>query len=341
MTDTPPLDLPEAATDVGLEQLLTSSLATAPLSDEALERVRTAVAHAWQAVPAPMRSVPIGRDVRQWGRWVGLAVAASLVAATVSLIALGPVGEREQFGSVARSTGGGLEIGESFFRHHRLQVGEAVQVGDAVSARGSALVVLARGGTLRVAPGSAVAVVTAAELALKHGVIYVDKPLGLADFGRLHVMTRAGLVEHVGTEFELKSDNQVVRIRVREGQVRFFGASGARVADAGTELLSSSEGRVMTRPVSTFGREWQWTTALAPEFAVEGRSLIDFLQWVSRELGCTLAFTDAHARESASSTILHGSVQGETPSEALENIMASTSLTFELADGTLRIRSGR
>lgn len=341
MTDTPPLNHPEPTTDAELEQLLTSRLVALPLSSQALERVRIAVGQAWQTAPAPRGSVRIQRGVWVWARWVGLAVAASMVAATLALITLRPAVEREQFGSLARDTGGGLEISKGLFRYHRLHVGEAVQVGDTVSARGSALVVLARGGTLRVGPGSVIAVVTASELTLKHGVIYVDKPLGLAEFGRLHVMTRAGLVEHVGTEFELKSDYQVVRIRVREGQVRYFGASGARLADAGTELLASSEGRVTSQPVSTFGPDWEWTTALAPEFAIEGRPLGEFLQWVSRELGRTVTFADARARESASSIILHGSIQDETPSEALANILATTSLAFELADGTVRIRSGK
>ncbi len=341
MTDTPPLDLSEPAEDHELEQFLTSKLAKAPLRAEALERVRTNVTGAWLEAPALTRVTPPQETGRVWRRWVGLAVAASMVAGVLTLVALRPASEREQFGTVAQSTGGGLEIQGAFLHKRRLRVGEAVQVGDAVLSRGAALVELARGGTLRVAPGSAVVVVTASELALKHGLIYVDKPPGLSDFGRLHVTTRAGLVEHVGTEFELRSDDQVLRIRVREGQVRFFGATGAQIANAGTELNALSGGRVTMRRVPTFGRAWDWTTALAPDFAVEGRPLIEFLQWASRELGCTLDFADARARDSASSTILHGSIQGQTPADALTNILASTSLSFELTEGSLRIRSDR
>jgi len=341
MTDKPPLDSPRSVNDPELERLLTSQLARAPLSAEALERLHTSVSQAWRETPALTRVSPPHGTVGGWKRWAGLAAAASVVATVLTLLALRPAVEREQFGIVARSTDGGLEVRGTFFRRHRVRVGEAIQVGDAVESRGSALVELGHGGTLRVAPASAMIVVTASELALKHGLIYVDKPPGLTEFARLHVSTRAGLVEHVGTEFELKSDDQVVRIRVREGQVRFFGASGAQTANAGTELSALSGGRLVTRPVPSFGRAWEWTTALAPEFAIEGRPLIEFLQWASRELGCTLDFADARARDTASSTILHGSIQGEIPGDALANILASTTLSFELAEGSLRIRSSR
>jgi ferric-dicitrate binding protein FerR (iron transport regulator) len=186
-----------------------------------------------------------------------------------------------------------------------------------------------------------VAVEAASQLSLERGKVYVDKPVEVTASHPLRVATRVGLVEHSGTEFEVLSDDRVVRIRVREGQVRFSGATGVLIATVGTELLASSAGGVTQRPVPTFGLDWQWTAALAPGFAVEGRLLSDYLQWISRELGRPLVYANAQAHESAKRTILHGSVHSEATLDALAEVLSSTSLTYELVEGAIRVHSTR
>jgi ferric-dicitrate binding protein FerR (iron transport regulator) len=176
-------------------------------------------------------------------------------------------------------------------------------------------------------------------LALARGGIYLDKPPGIAEPLPLQVVTRVGLVEHLGTEFELVSNDQSVRIRVREGQVRFSGATGVIVANAGTELLALSEGQITKRAVQIFGRDWQWTAALAPDFAVEGRTLDDYLQWISRELGRHLEYSDAAVRDSAHRTVLHGTIHSRATLDALADVLSSTTLTYELVGGAIRVHS--
>jgi ferric-dicitrate binding protein FerR (iron transport regulator) len=153
------------------------------------------------------------------------------------------------------------------------------------------------------------------------------------------VMTRVGIIEHVGTEFEVVSTDQAVRIRVREGLIRLLGSVGAVTAPAGTELLARPGGRLSRRSVATYGRDWMWTAALAPDYEIEGRRLADFLQWVSRELGRQPDFADAHVREVADRTILHGSVRGREPLEALAIVLATTSLSYEIWDDAIRVRA--
>jgi ferric-dicitrate binding protein FerR (iron transport regulator) len=328
------------ASETAMEQILVKHLATNPLDAEALNRMRAAVQDAWEATSRPTAPPGTRLSVRHWVSWAGIALAACVLAAVIGLFVVGqPADEREMIGSLARAPDGTIEVDERFFRHRTLAVGDAVRVGDNFTARGAALILLTQGGTLRVAEGSAVGVATASELQLKRGTIYVDKPAGLPNAGRLRVATRVGLVEHVGTEFEVFSDDQIVRIRVREGQVRFSGAIGVQLAPAGTELVATSDGQVTRQPVPTYGRDWQWTVALAPEFAVEGRSLDDYLRWISRELGRTVVFADARARESAQRTILHGPVRSPATLDALAEILSSTSLTYELGDGVIRVHS--
>jgi ferric-dicitrate binding protein FerR (iron transport regulator) len=177
------------------------------------------------------------------------------------------------------------------------------------------------------------------QITLVNGLIYLDKPPGHGDSRHLRIATRVGLIEHLGTEFEVMSNDQAVRIRVREGQVRFSCANADLVADAGTELLTSHTGTVTQRPIPTYGHDWLWIAALTPNFAVEGQSLMTYLQWVSRELGRALVFANDQARDSARLTILHGSTQNQASLDALADVLSTTTLSYELAEGTIRVHS--
>lgn len=138
---------------------------------------------------------------------------------------------------------------------------------------------------------------------LERGLIYVDLPddgmtLGFAPSADLHVLTQAGMLERVGTAFEVLSTEQRVRVRVCEGWVRLRSAVSDVVAGAGTELLATPNGGVSRHAIATCGPEWQWVSALAPGYEIEGRPPLDFLLWVSRKLGRHLDFSDAHAAKS-------------------------------------------
>jgi hypothetical protein len=177
-------------------------------------------------------------------------------------------------------------------------------------------------------------------MSLQQGLIYLDIPPGLSAGGDLRLMTRAGLIEHLGTEFEVLSDRGTVRIRVREGQIRLLDAAGAVIAGQGTELEAGSGRPVSRRTIDTFGPDWSWVMSLAPDFDIDGRSLVDFLQWARRELGRRLEFGDLHAQEIAQRTILHGSVRGGSVLESLSNVLQTTSLSYEIQAGVIRVHSG-
>ena len=124
----------------------------------------------------------------------------------------------------------------------------------------------------------------------------------------------------------------------------YFGATGRSnvvLADAGTELLAVSGGAIVQRPVATYGADWLWIASLAPVYEIEGQPLLDFLQWVSRELGRRLEFGDSHAHDIAARTILHGSIRDHEPLDALANVLATTSLRYEIRDDTIRVNSDR
>jgi ferric-dicitrate binding protein FerR (iron transport regulator) len=327
--------------DRDLEDLIVTHLATQSLDPEALDRVRAAVREAWETAAGPTARPKSGRFGPRSRWWAGLAAAGVLAVVIGLFFGMHPAAQGEMIGSLADARGGTLEVAGRFIGHRTVAGGNAIRVGDAFTARAAALILLTQGGTLRVAAGSVIVVAAASKLQLERGTLYVDKPVGLPTAARLRVATRAGLVEHVGTEFEVFSDDQIVRIRVREGEVRFSGALGVQLAAVGTQLVATSDGQVTRQAIPTYGRDWQWTAALAPEFAVEGRSLEDYLQWISRELGRPIVFADARARERAQRTILHGAIHSPATLDALDEILSSTSLSYELADGVIRVHSGQ
>jgi hypothetical protein len=175
---------------------------------------------------------------------------------------------------------------------------------------------------------------------LRRGQIYVDLPPGTTTRSPFEIETRAGTVEHVGTQFEVTSNDRVVRLRVREGLVHLIHASREIPADAGTELTATNDGTVTRASVPTYGRDWLWVAALAPDYDIEGKPLLSFLEWASRELGRPVMFSDEHARAVAERTILHGSVRGREPLDALSSVLATTSLTYEIRGDAIWIQSG-
>jgi ferric-dicitrate binding protein FerR (iron transport regulator) len=303
--------------------------------------MRAAVEEEWRAtttvgaVVDRQRTAPSSRR-----RWFALAAAAVVAAVGVASWVARPPAQEPALGLVSRTGDGALSVLSAHFPRRNLTQGGELRVGDRATAEGPALVALARGGTLRISAQSEFAVISPSEISLQRGLIYLDIPAGTAAGSPLRIITNAGAIEHVGTEFEVLSDDQAVRVRVREGRIRFVGRTDTVLADAGTELLAAPGKSIVQRPIDTYGRDWLWTVALAPDYEIEGSSLIKFLRWVSRELGRPLNFADANARQIADRTILHGSVRHQAPIDAMSNVLATTSLTYEIRGDAIWVRSG-
>jgi ferric-dicitrate binding protein FerR (iron transport regulator) len=341
MTELPPLS-GDNGSDKELDRTLTDLLRAPPLDSQALERIRVVVENEWRTSTALQRR---SRAIRRWG-WASVAAAVVVIAVTTAWFAKF-AGEAVVFGSISRSDGVGSDVRFASVRHRTVHIGDPLRAGDTLKAHGPMLVLLAAGASLRIAADSTVDIVSATDIRLERGKIYVDLPPAPATSARLKVWTRAGLIEHVGTGFEVLGDDAGVRIRVREGRIRLTGASGttsnsnAVLADAGTELLAVSGGGIVQRPVATYGADWLWVSSLAPTYDIEGQPLLSFLQWVSRELGRRLEFGDSHARDVAARTILHGSIRDHAPLDALANVLATTSLRYEILEDTIRVNSDR
>ena len=301
-----------------------------PLDAAALARMRASVRaefdalHGWRA----------GR--RRWPMWAA-SIAAALAGITV-LMALylfqGEEGPR--LGRVVRIERGSLQTATNFLRRHDLGVGADVPSQEAITSLGSSLIALESGGRLRVAPGTSLEGVSATEIVLRSGRVYLDFPQGA---GRFVLRTSAGTFEHIGTRFEAVVSDGETRIRVREGSVRVNTAAAAQLVRGGTEVVISNGGAVTRRALQTYGPDWAWVESIAPDFEIENRELADFLTWVARETGRRVEFADDRAREVAGHTLMHGSVHGLAPLTALQQVLSTTSLRYEVHDDVIRVSS--
>jgi len=207
--------------------------------------------------------------------------------------------------------------------------GEIRTLGDA----GSALR-LSSGVQLRVAADTQLRLLTANEIELKSGRLYVDSDrFSVGD--DLRLFTAFGEVRDIGTQFQVDVDSNQLRVRVREGQVS-INRGGVYVKGAiGEELNIDRQGQVERNPIATHGEPWHWAESLADPFEPQQRTLRELLNWVARETGYALKM-DASAERSCAAEKLSGRAIELTPLEALEVHMLSTpTCGYKLDNGTI------
>lgn len=318
--------------DDGLERTLEAGLRRPPLDAEAYARIHAAVAAEWRATIRPRpRWAP-----RRWG----MAAAGVAAAVLVVVVGLRPFAASTVLGVAVRVESGGLVARNTLLPDRHVDVGAVLRSGDKLIARGAVLVDLKGGGTLRIASGTQIEAIAADGVALQKGEVYVDLPPALPRASTFVVRTPLGLVEHMGTQFDVATVDQDVRIRVREGHVRLRRGSETETAASGTELIVSKVGSTSRRSISTHGPQWSWIEALEPDYGIENRKLLEFLQWTARETGRRLTFGDDRARDVAERTQLHGSIHGLSPTTALEMVLTTTSLRYEFEEDAIRVSSG-
>ena len=289
----------------------------APVPADRADRVREAVRGHW-------RSATRRRIVR---RRVMTVVVLCAVASAGSAIVLMRRGEATGVPAVAahvERVDGTLPLaaGASLGVREWLETGAGARVA----------LRLPDGTSVRLDSGCRMRLLSPALIELAYGGLYVDT---INESGGLEIRTAFGTVRDVGTQFETRVTGSVLRLRVRTGVVELRRGDRRDVtARAGTELtLIGNE--IESRPVSEYGSEWAWAVTLAPRFDIEGRSLAAFLDYLAREHGWRVRYSDAALARHSSSIILHGSVTGLDPEDALAVVLATSDLTHRLRNGEL------
>jgi hypothetical protein len=68
---------------------------------------------------------------------------------------------------------------------------------------------------------------------------------------------------------------------------------------------------------------------------MEGMALASFLERVARELGWTVVYPDPTLAREAEAIVLHGSVSGLAPHQAIEVAVAASGLRYRVERGSL------
>jgi ferric-dicitrate binding protein FerR (iron transport regulator) len=317
-----------------IERLVRLAGVRESVSGERSARVRAAAHAEWTRV--------LAAQTRR-RRFVTTAAGIALAAMVLLIVqystgrGLRPPVPRVQVATLSAATGSVVLDGQPFGDEPAsLTTGSAVHASRVVhTSRGAyAALKLTTGSMLRMDESTRLHVHSPREVTLLDGRIYIDTA------GRdssLDVDTALGSVRPIGTRFEVRVGNGQLRVRVRDGEVIVDADGRSASAGVGTEIATGADGLV-TRPVAPFGSEWAWIARTAPPFALGGRTLAEFLEWVSGETGYAIEF-QGDASVAAATTVLHGSIDGLTPEEALEVVLPSTRLAHRIANGRLIVRA--
>lgn len=266
------------------------------------------------------------------------ALAAGILAAAVGVWVAAPrmTGPAEVVATLALATGevrvrsGWFGGWDSITGGHLLTSGQTLQTGSA----GRGVLSLPGGVTARLDHDTRVLLAGDDQVVLERGALYVDA--GPAPAAPLDVVTPVGSLRHVGTQYEVRLLDSSVRLRVREGRVEWQARNGSvERSAAGEQLTIADDGSFVRAPTALYGQSWDWLAATTPTIEIEGLPVAEFLSWAARELGREVAYASPGIESDASLIVVHGSIAGLTPLQALDAVLATTSLRAQVVDGSI------
>ena len=315
-----------------VRRLLEQAGPRAEIPPETLAEIKTAFRSAWRDEVQRRQARRFLRVDRRF-----LALAASIVAA---------LGIGWWLWSLRPSAGPGLAAhvesvaGVVESQGSRLAGGEEILAGaeieTAAAPAGLAALRLAGGPSLRLDAGTRVRLASASVVELDRGAVYLDSVQHA-----VVIRTPLGIVREVGTQFEVRllGRGTALRVRVREGAVRIEEGTATYPAEAGTELTLHAGGAVTRRPLAGHGSSWSWVLDAAPPLEIEGLTLHQLLERVSRETGWTIRYADEDLAASAGSIVIHGKVGQLRPDQVLDVVLPGAGLSQQVVDGVVIVRS--
>lgn len=202
-----------------------------------------------------------------------------------------------------------------------------MQQGAYVRAMDTASLSLTNTLNIRMKPESVVYLSSTDEVRLISGEIYLDSYEKPKDES-FRVVTNFGIAEDIGTQFSVATSAAGWQIQVREGLVQVKDDATQVQLTESDRLNITATNRVSQSTLPAHHESWQWVENSRPVYDIEGESVDEYLQWVARETGRDLQYMSNVARESAKTTLLHGSITGMTASKSVQTVLPATN--FEL-----------
>lgn len=298
--------------------------------------VRAAVRGEWNQVTGKRR---------QRQRVIAYAMAATVLIGVFSVFNAfrAPQTETVEVAGIQKSFGTIYLVGESSELAETPNL-VAVSSGQTVFTGDDAGIALAwnNGGSLRIDENTRVEFMSDNAVFLKSGRIYFDSlPASLAvapaltETAGFAVHSEHGRIEHIGTQFMASAEPHGLTVSVREGQVAIDGQFHDHVASAGEQVTLQGRQTPTVLHIKSAGEQWSWLERTSPAVDVDGRSLHEFLQWASRELGLLVQYEGA-AEQVAADAILVGSIDSE-PSVALRQRLATAAFSYRIDEGVIYV----
>jgi len=326
------------SSDSGLvERLLTAAGPGPEIPEGGADRIKAAIRTPWKnevAVAARQRR-------RLWAG--GLAAAAAVILAVVVVPRLhrGDLSiEADAITLVVAD--GGLEVtppGSTVSFLGPDNAGAIVPDGSLVRTRGDhrAALRLTGGQSLRLDDDTVVRLDSERSISLDSGAVYISSADGSGP--GVEVRTALGTATEIGTQFEVRLEHDTLDVKVREGLVSLTRGVEEYQINHGIRFSVDSEGAVTTASITSWDPAWAWTQEVAPAFAIEGRSALAYLDWVSAETGLSVTFADATVEKAAATTLLHGTIEGLAPNETPAAVLPTCGLTADEEPGVLLVRT--
>lgn len=326
----------DARDDDMLERLLKEAAPRPVPSSEDAAKVHRAVHDEWRKVAARQRA---RRKVMQY------AMAATVLLGLFAVFNTfrAPPGENIEVASIQKTVGAIYLLGDAEELRQtddlsRVVIGQTIVTGN----QSGIALAWGDGGSVRVDENTRVEFVARDRIYLHSGRVYFDSESSMlssgvtaTDSGSFVVQTEHGQVTHTGTQFMTQARGGKMIVSVREGKVAVANDFHQHTAGPGEQVTLAGHQRPSVLRTGVTGGNWNWAARMAPAMVVDGRPLIDFLRWASRELGLTLAF-EGGAEAVAQQAILRGSIDKE-PSEALRLRLASAALAWRIDEGVIYI----
>jgi len=306
-----------------------------PRPPAALEaEVRAAVEAEWHEVTA---------GLQRRRRYTGWAAAAGVAAAAIGMWLARPLylPEAGPVASVARLEGVVEYRSDRHDEWAPLPAATALREGDELRTglSGRVALQLASGVQLRLDQSTRVALNDAHHARLRRGGLYVDSGVqGQDDSRALALDTPAGTVRHLGTQYEARVSDGTLRVAVREGLVA-IGGDGVGIVGRAGQQVTVRGGQATSTSLAANDASWAWIGSVTPPFAIEGRSVDEFLGWAARETGRQVVYASPQAAERARGIVLKGSTEGLTPDDAVSAVMSTTTLQWRLDAGRIRVET--
>jgi ferric-dicitrate binding protein FerR (iron transport regulator) len=326
-------------TDEALEELFANAAARPRPQADREEQIRDKVHAAWQQ----------GLVRHRRRRHTFMALAASVaVAAIVGMVLYQPQFLPADHDPVAMvdKRFGELRISDaSGVPYYPAEGRFAVSEGQFITTAGKSGLAMtwSNGGSLRLDEHTTISVASANEIYLQRGRLYFDSDPdgsrghgpGSANSDTLAIRTQHGLVTPLGTRYVAQHMNNKLMVMVRDGEVSVRGADFSAVAQKGERMLVTADAAPSVVPVVSYGDEWGWIEKTTPAWNTEGRTIVEFLDWVSRESGRPYRFDSPSAERLAKDLLIgYGQVDLE-PSIALRVVLMSTDLDWTSENGVV------